>query len=95
MYDLDVLYFLKKQFDNDEEDVNDEDDYEEDVNDEDDDNIDLNYGDKLIRQWQYDEYDEKENIILDFISCIITFEFDPFKCGYYIYIFDLIYYCIK
>lgn len=37
-------------------------------------------GMKLIRQ--DDDYDEKEIIILAYISYIITFEFDRFECCY-------------
>ncbi len=39
---------------------------------------------KLIRQ--DDEYNEKENIILAYKSCIITFKCDQFERGCYKYI---------
>ena len=41
---------------------------------------------RLIRQIDEYDYDEKENIILAYISCIITFETDQFEFISYKYI---------
>ena len=41
---------------------------------------------RLIRQIDEYDYDETENIILAYISCIITFEIEQFECISYKYI---------